>query len=126
MIVDEAPAPPLARRPRRSRDAGWWLFMRVSGVLLAVLVLGHVLDRFLIHDVGDVDYDFVARRWRNPFWRLWDGALLGLGLAHGFHGLRIVVEDLVADPRRRLSALAAVAVVAGVTLALAAITVVGV
>lgn len=117
--------------PRRasrtpSRDARWWVFMRVSGVLLTVLVLGHIVDTELVHDADDVDAEFVTGRWRNPFWRMWDGALLGLALVHGFHGVRTVVQDVVTDPRRRLGALTAVAAVATGLLLLAAVTVLGV
>lgn len=97
--------------------------MRVSGVLLAVLVAGHLLDTSVIHDVTEVDTAFIANRWRNPFWRVWDGALLALGIAHGAQGIRIVIEDVVDDPRRRLAAITALAVATGAVALLAAVTV---
>lgn len=112
-------------RRRRTPEASWWLFMRVSGVLLVVLVLGHVLDRHVIHDYADVGSEFVIRRWRHPLWRVWDGALVGLGILHGAHGVRTVVEDLVSDPGRRALAVTSVSVVAGFALLLAAVTVLG-
>lgn len=99
--------------------------MRVSGVLLVLLLAVHVLDRHVVHDSATIDADFVADRWRNPFWRMWDAALLALALLHGGHGVRTVVADLVADPGRRLVAVWAVGVVTALALLLAAITVLG-
>lgn len=110
-------APTAARR--------WWLFMRVSGVVLAILVLGHILDTDVIHDLADVDAAFYARRWRNPFWRAWDGALFGLAIWHGAHGARTVVEDFVRGPGARLLAVTVVWGVAALASLLAAIAVLG-
>lgn len=116
--------PALALGRRRTPEARWWLFMRVSGVLLALLVVGHLLDTAIIHDTAAIDASYTAKRWGNPFWRVWDGALLGLGLLHGAHGLRTIVDDHVAHPARRELAVTAISVVAGVLLLLSAITVV--
>lgn len=72
-----------------------WLFMRVSGVLIALLVLGHISIMHIFHHVEDVNYEFVAARLANPFWRIYDLALLGLALAHGLTGVRIVLDDYI-------------------------------
>ena len=49
----------------------WWIFMRISGIVLLVLAVGHVL---IMHVAGSgidrVDFGFVAVRWQHPFWRL--------------------------------------------------------
>ena len=88
----------------RERPAGgfelWsWLFMRVSGVVLLLLAVGHVLIMHVLDDgVDRVDFGFVAARWASPFWRTWDWALLILALIHGINGLRIVVQDYVRWP----------------------------
>ena len=70
-----------------------WLFMRVSGVVLLLLALGHLTVMHLINSVDTVNYAFVAARYATPFWRTYDGALLVLALLHGFNGLRVVVDD---------------------------------
>jgi succinate dehydrogenase / fumarate reductase membrane anchor subunit len=106
-----APAPGSATRgPRgRERPAGgfelWsWLFMRVSGMVLLLLAVGHVLIMHVWDEgVDRVDFGFVAARWQSPFWRTWDWALLVLALAHGINGLRIVVQDYVRWPGVRLA-----------------------
>jgi succinate dehydrogenase / fumarate reductase membrane anchor subunit len=91
----------LGYRAGRERPVGgwelWaWLFMRISGVLLLFLAVGHVL---IMHvggtGVSRVDFAFVAARWQSPVWRAWDWALLSLALLHGLNGLRVVVQDYV-------------------------------
>jgi succinate dehydrogenase / fumarate reductase membrane anchor subunit len=85
----------------RERPAGgwelWtWLFMRVSGVVLLFLAVGHVL---IMHVLGGgvrrVNFAFVALRWQSPFWRTWDWLLLSLALLHGINGLRVVAMDYI-------------------------------
>ncbi len=104
-----------ARRPRAGRRTGrerpgggfelWsWLFMRVSGIVLLFLAVGHVLIMHVIDTgVSRVDFEFVALRWDSPFWRTWDWALLVLALVHGINGLRIVVQDYVRWPGVRFA-----------------------
>jgi succinate dehydrogenase / fumarate reductase membrane anchor subunit len=85
--------------PGRGAEFWWWVFMRVSGILLLVLAVGHVL---IMHVVGEgvdrVDFGFVALRWQSMFWRTWDWLLLSLALTHGVNGLRMITLDYV--PRR--------------------------
>jgi succinate dehydrogenase / fumarate reductase membrane anchor subunit len=93
----------------RERPAGgfelWsWLFMRVSGIVLLLLAVGHVLIMHVLDEgVDRVDFEFVAARWGSPFWRAWDWALLVLALIHGINGLRIIVQDYVRWPSIRLA-----------------------
>lgn len=108
-----APVPPrngvLGYRGTRERPAGgfelWsWLFMRVSGLVLLLLAVGHVLIMHLPGEgVERVDFGFVATRWASPFWRTWDWALLVLALIHGVNGLRVIVQDYVRWPGARLA-----------------------
>jgi succinate dehydrogenase / fumarate reductase, membrane anchor subunit len=85
---------------RERPAAGWelwmWFFMRVSGVLLLFLAVGHVLVMHVVSGgVARVNFGFVATRWQSPFWRIWDWLLLSLALLHGINGLRIIVMDYV-------------------------------
>jgi succinate dehydrogenase / fumarate reductase membrane anchor subunit len=85
---------------RERPGGGWelwtWLFMRVSGIVLLVLAVGHVLIMHVLDaGVDRVDFGFVAARWQNPFWQTWDWLLLSLALLHGVNGLRVVVMDYV-------------------------------
>ncbi|MFM8944580.1 MAG: succinate dehydrogenase hydrophobic membrane anchor subunit [Actinomycetota bacterium] len=101
------PGPRLTMASGRERPAGgwelWaWLFMRVSGVALLLLAVGHVLIMHLPDGgVDRIDFGFVAVRWANPLWRAWDWALLSLALLHGVNGLRVIVQDYVTVPVRR-------------------------
>ena len=71
-----------------------WIFMRVSGLLLVVLVLGHLfIMNILDGGVQRINFSFVAGRWSSPFWRTWDLAQLWLAMLHGTNGLRTVIND---------------------------------
>ena len=83
-------------RPLGGWELWTWLFMRISGVLLLFLAVGHVLIMHVFDaGVDRVDFGFVATRWGNPLWKLWDWAMLTLALLHGINGLRVVVMDHV-------------------------------
>ena len=71
-----------------------WLFMRISGLLLVVLVLGHLfIMNILDGGVHRINFAFVAGRWSSPFWQLWDLAMLWLAMIHGGNGLRTIIDD---------------------------------
>ena len=72
-----------------------WYFFRVSGLLLVVLALGHFAIMHVLHSILEIDYQFAARRWASPAWRVYDWLLLVLALLHGFNGLRVVVNEHV-------------------------------
>lgn len=79
----------------------WW-FVRLSGLVLIVLVLGHlfVMD-VLDGGVQRVNFAFIAGRWSSPYWRTWDLAMLWLGEIHGTIGLRTVISDYARHDRSR-------------------------
>ena len=71
-----------------------WLFMRVSGVVLIVLVLGHLfIMNILDGGVQRINFAFVAGRWASPFWQIWDLLQLWLAMLHGTNGLRTIIND---------------------------------
>jgi succinate dehydrogenase / fumarate reductase membrane anchor subunit len=91
-------------RPGGGYELWSWLFMRISGILLLVLAVGHVL---VMHVLGGgverVDFKFVQVRWQSPFWRTWDWMMLSLALVHGVNGLRTVTLDYVRRPGARFA-----------------------
>ncbi|MGQ9524447.1 MAG: succinate dehydrogenase, hydrophobic membrane anchor protein [Armatimonadota bacterium] len=99
-------------RPAGGFELYAWLFTRVSGVLLIFLVLGHFAVMHLITGVQRIDYQFVVQRYRTPFWRTWDMAMLILAILHGMNGLRVVVQDYIPSRGWRLAAVTAVGVLA--------------
>ena len=76
----------------------------VSGIVLLVLAVGHVL---IMHVVGEgvdrVNFGFVALRWQSPFWRSWDWLMLSLALVHGINGLRMISLDYIRRPGLRIA-----------------------
>ena len=103
----------MARIPggRRIKPSGgfelWaWYFMRISGLLLVFLALGHLFITHILNNVETINYYFVATRWANPktgvFWRLWDLTMINLAVFHGFNGLRQVLDEYVTRPGRRV------------------------
>ena len=99
------PPPPL-QRPRSGFELWSWLFMRLSGILLLFLAVGHVLIMHVMDTgVARVDYDFVVSRWTGEgavFWRTWDWLMLSLALLHGINGVRVIAQDYVRRPGVRL------------------------
>jgi succinate dehydrogenase / fumarate reductase membrane anchor subunit len=98
-------APAGRERPGTGSEFWWWVFMRVSGMVLLVLAVGHVLIMHVFDEgVDRVDFSFVALRWQQPFWRTWDWLMLSLALIHGVNGLRVVILDYVRRPGVRIAA----------------------
>lgn len=101
MTTTEAPLsvdkPRSSARPaarRNNFELYSWIFMRLSGVVLLFLVLGHMLIMlFLEGGVHRIDFAFVAGRWASPFWQVWDLLMLWLAGLHGGNGLRTVISD---------------------------------
>ena len=96
-LVIESPRTNRRRSSNRSRtnfEMYSWIFMRMSGLLLVVLVLGHLLIMNVLDGgVQRINFGFVAGRWASPFWRTWDLAQLWLAELHGTNGLRTVIND---------------------------------
>ena len=68
--------------------------MRLSGVVLVVLVLGHLFINLLLGGgVHAIDFGFVAGNWAVPFWQVWDLLMLWLAMLHGTNGLRTIIND---------------------------------
>lgn len=71
-----------------------WLFMRISGLVLVFLVIGHlVIMNILDGGVQRINFAFVAGRYASPFWQVWDLLQLWLAMIHGTNGLRTVISD---------------------------------
>jgi succinate dehydrogenase / fumarate reductase membrane anchor subunit len=80
-----------------------WLFMRISGLVLIVLVLGHLLIMNVLDGgVQRINFAFVAGRWSSPFWQVWDLLMLWLAQLHGGNGLRVIINDYAERDMTRL------------------------
>jgi succinate dehydrogenase / fumarate reductase, membrane anchor subunit len=94
--------------------------MRLSGLALVVLALGHM---FIMHVLvmltgAEVNFAFVQSRWGTPFWRIYDFALLVLAFVHGARGARTVIVDYVAHRTARRLLVGALLLLSCVWLAL--------
>ncbi len=102
----------MAMRARRFEEAkrlassnlelAWWIFMRVSGVLLVFLVLGHLYTRAVIFDFHhDLNYDYIVKVMNSVTWKFYNWLLLFLSILHGTNGLRYIIDDYIASGRAR-------------------------
>lgn len=115
--------PSRAARPRpeaSGRERFWWYFMRLSGLALVVLALGHMLIMHVLVELsgGEINFAFVSSRWGNPFWRIYDLLLLVLAFVHGANGARVVVADYVENRTARSVVIGGLLVISGIWLVL--------
>lgn len=95
----ESPRTPTARRSRRVNVEKWgWIYMRASGVVLVVLIFGHLFVNLVAgQGVKAIDFAFVGGKLSQPFWQIWDTLLLWLALIHGANGMRTIVNDYASN-----------------------------
>jgi succinate dehydrogenase / fumarate reductase, membrane anchor subunit len=80
-----------------------WLFMRLSGVVLVVLIFGHLAVNLLVGEgIHAINFGFVAGKWADPFWQVWDLAMLWLAMLHGTNGVRTIINDYAEKDATRL------------------------
>lgn len=106
MTSIEAPRASFRRsRATRSNYELWsWVFMRGSGVLLIVLVFGHLLVNLVLgQGIKQVDFAFVGGKWSSPFWQTWDLLILWLAELHGVNGVRTIINDYAEKDLTRLT-----------------------
>lgn len=101
-----------------------WLFMRISGIVLLVMAVLHLLLMHYVIGVENLTFDVVAQRWAGPWWRLFDFFLLALAWTHGANGARIVIGDYVRPRGWRLFANTMLALVYTVLLVVGAYVIV--
>jgi succinate dehydrogenase / fumarate reductase membrane anchor subunit len=92
----DAPRSPYSRTKstRSNFELYGWLFMRMSGVLLVVLVLMHLFVNLMLGEgIKGIDFAFVAGKWASPFWQVTDLTMLWLAMLHGGNGVRTIIND---------------------------------
>jgi succinate dehydrogenase / fumarate reductase membrane anchor subunit len=98
-VTIETPRAPGVRRSRRFNVEKWgWIYMRASGVVLVVLIFGHLFVNLVAgQGVKAIDFAFVGGKLSQPFWQIWDTLLLWLALIHGANGMRTIVNDYASN-----------------------------
>jgi succinate dehydrogenase / fumarate reductase membrane anchor subunit len=97
-------ATPLPRtRKRMTRTLRWWwIFQRVSGVVLVALIFTHLFYNLILGDgISQIDFGFVAGKWASPLWQWWDFTMLVLAMLHGMNGMGYLINDYARSKRGR-------------------------
>ena len=77
----------------RGREGMWsWVAHRVTGVLIFVFLLVHVLDTALVR-VSPEAYNVVIESYKNPIVGLGEAGLVAAVLFHALNGLRVMAVD---------------------------------
>lgn len=116
-VIYANPSRAARSRPDASgRELFWWYFMRLSGLALVILALGHMFIMHVLVELtgNEINFAFVQSRWGTPFWRIYDFLLLLLAFIHGANGTRIVIGDYVSNHTLR-------SLLVGILLAISAI-----
>ncbi len=100
MTAIQAPRTPAVNRNNGINWEKWgWVYMRASGVILVVLIFGHLfVNLWAGEGVKAIDFAFVGGKYATPFWQVWDCAMLWLALIHGANGMRTLVNDYTTKP----------------------------
>ncbi|GLJ78397.1 succinate dehydrogenase hydrophobic membrane anchor subunit [Microbacterium imperiale] len=97
-----APRSPQVRKKGANLEKWGWVYMRASGVLLVVLIFGHLFVNLMLGEgIKGIDFAFVAGKFASPFWQWWDVLMLWLALIHGANGMRTIVNDYVTGATAR-------------------------
>jgi succinate dehydrogenase hydrophobic membrane anchor protein len=72
-----------------------WLTIRVTGIVLAVLVLAHFAATHLLTDVAGTDSTFIATRWESGLVAATDWLMLVAAVLHGVTGAWTIANDYV-------------------------------
>ncbi len=81
-----------------------WAAHRVTGILVFLFLLAHIMDTALVGFGPDL-YNRVVSVYHNPIIRLMEIGLAGAVLFHGLNGVRIMIIDFfpkAADKHREL------------------------
>ncbi|MFF5793443.1 succinate dehydrogenase, cytochrome b556 subunit [Paeniglutamicibacter sp. NPDC012692] len=77
----------------RGREGMWsWVGHRITGVVIFLFLLVHVLDTSLVR-VAPGAYDAVMATYKNPLMALGETALVAAIVFHAFNGLRLILVD---------------------------------
>jgi succinate dehydrogenase / fumarate reductase membrane anchor subunit len=83
---------------RNNFESYAFLFMRLSGVFLLLLAVGHMMIQHVLRDVHSLTLQVVQDVWRSWGWRAYDLLLLIFAITHGFNGVRQVLQDYIHKP----------------------------
>ncbi|MCP5098034.1 MAG: succinate dehydrogenase [Chloroflexi bacterium] len=99
---------------QRNFERTAFMFMRMSGIALLVLAVGHMMIQHVLNSSGNLTLQFVADQWDSWGWKAYDLLLLAFAIPHGVNGLRNILEDYIHNEKtmRTINMVLAVFVVA--------------
>jgi succinate dehydrogenase / fumarate reductase membrane anchor subunit len=101
-IADPRSPHTTVRRSGPNLEKWGWIYMRVSGVFLVVLIFGHLFVNLMVGEgIHGIDFAFVAGKYASPFWQWWDVLMLWFALIHGANGMRTITNDYITHPKIR-------------------------
>ena len=78
-----------------SLERSAFMFMRMSGIVLLILAVGHMMIQHVLNSSAHLTLQFVADQWDTWGWKVYDMLLLIFAYFHGINGLRNVLEDYI-------------------------------
>lgn len=125
-LTEKSPAKVTVRRVQLERnfERYAWLFMRMSGVAMLILAVGHMVIQHVLNSSANLTLQFVAVQWSSWGWKAYDILLLWMAIPHGIRGLYNILSDYIHNPglKRIVGGLLALFVVATVIWATVGIT----
>lgn len=102
-LTEKSPGKITVRRVHLERnfERYAWLFMRLSGVAMLILAVGHMVIQHILNSSANLSLQFVAVQWSSWGWKAYDILLLWMAIPHGIRGLYNVLSDYVHSPGLR-------------------------
>ena len=123
-IADPRAPHATVRRSGPNLEKWGWIYMRVSGVLLVILIFGHLFVNLMVGEgIHGIDFAFVAGKYASPFWQWWDVLMLWFALIHGANGMRTITNDYITHPKVRRVLVWAIGLAAGFLIVLGTLVV---
>ncbi|WP_102193175.1 succinate dehydrogenase, hydrophobic membrane anchor protein [Microbacterium aurantiacum] len=123
-MATQTVAAPARRRRGVNLEKWGWVFMRASGIVLVVLIFGHLFVNLMVGEgIHALDFAFIAGKFASPFWQWWDVLMLWLALLHGANGMRTIVNDYVTTEKVRKVLVGAIVLAAGLLIVLGTLVV---
>lgn len=97
--ISNTHTPPRAVVLKANFERTAYFFMRMSGISLLFLAVGHVFIQLILNDVHNLTLVFVQQQWDSWGWKVYDMFLLFFALTHGLNGLRNVLGDYIHNPQ---------------------------
>lgn len=117
-LTEKSPAKITVRRVQLERnfERYAWLFMRMSGVAMLILAVGHMVIQHVLNSSANLTLQFVAVQWSSWGWKAYDILLLWMAIPHGIRGLYNILSDYIHNPglKRIVGGLLALFVIATV------------